>query len=127
MIALVAATLAVIALLGSGGLRVAVSDLALLESQQAAQRAAEAAVSLAAELVLAGEPPEAIAAALMDEATSVARANLSRVSLRDIVVERRDEPGDLAGVEVTLRCDVGGIAGPAIVTAIAAAGVPRPR
>lgn len=127
MIFLATAILAVIAIFGAGTMRVALQDLALLETQQAAQRAAEAAASVTAELVLAQSSDDAIQSAATDEALAVARANVMRGDVTNVAVNRSPSANDLANLTVTVLTSYGGMTGPLSLRAVAAAGVPKPR
>lgn len=127
MIFLATAILAVIALFGAGTMRVALQDLALLETQQAAQRAAEAAAGVTAELVLAQSSDDAIQSGATNEARAVARANVMRGDVTNVTVTRFPSANDLADLTVTVFTSYGGMTGPLSLRAVAAAGVPKPR
>ena len=126
MIVLVAAILAVVAIFGTGAARVALSDVALLETQEAAQRAAEAAAGRAADLLIAGtSTPGEIDAATQQEATDVATADLLRGSFSNVTVTRTSSTSELVRVQLVLVTTYGGIVGPLQLTAPGAAAVPR--
>lgn len=124
MIFIAAMAITVLALFGGLTVRVALQDLALLETQQAAQRAAEAAAGVAAERVLA-EATDAQAAASA-EAEAVAAANVRRGQVVGVVTVVTTTETELALVEVALSTSYGGLAGPVTVAVKAAAAVPRP-
>ncbi|HEX9494763.1 MAG TPA: hypothetical protein VGA38_03285 [Candidatus Limnocylindria bacterium] len=114
------------ALFGTGAARVALSDLAALETQEAAQRAAEAATGKAADLVFVGASTSAeIDAAAQQEATAVATADLVRGSVASVAVTRTSSPTELVRVQVTLVTSYGGLVGPLRLTASGTAAVPR--
>lgn len=126
MIVLVAAILAVVAIFGTGATRVALSDLALLETQEAAQRAAEAAAGRAADLLIAGtSTPGEIDAAAQQEATDVATADLVRGSFASVLVTRTSSTSELVRVQLTLTTTYRGIVGPLQLAAPGAAAVLR--
>jgi len=123
---LVVAILAAVALFGTGAARVALTDLALLETQEAAQRAAEAAAGRAADLLVPGTNSSAqIDAQTSTEATDVATANLIRGSFTNVVVQRTSSASDFVRVTVTLTSTYSGLIGPIDLTATGAASVPR--
>ena len=126
MIPLAAVVIAAVAAFGVGASRVALGDLDLLEAQEAAQRAAEAAAGHAAELVLAGTPRAEVDAAAQSEASAVAAANLARGSADSLVVTRSSSAQDLVDVTVVLVASYGGFAGPLHVTVSGMAAVPKP-
>lgn len=126
MIVLVAAILAVVALFGTGAARVALSDIAVLETQEAAQRAAEAAAGRAADLLIAGTSTSSeIDAATQQEATDVATADLLRGSFSSVTITRTSSTSEVVRVELVLVTSYGGIVGPLHLTASGAAAVPR--
>jgi hypothetical protein len=126
VIVLVVAILAAVALFGTGAARVALTDLALLETQEAAQRAAEAAAGRAADLLVPGtNTPSQIDAQTTTEATDVATANLLRGSFTNVVVQRTSSASDFVRVTVTLTSTYSGLIGPIDLTATGAASVPR--
>lgn len=117
MSALAAATLLVLALFGVGVTRTALQDLALLETQLAAQRAAEAAVSFVWDNQ---EEPE-LEELAQAEASRVAAANLRRVTLSDVSV--RLELSAEALVEVIILTQYSGLGGPVAFIVGASAGI----
>jgi hypothetical protein len=126
VIVIVAAILAAVALLGTGLTRVALGDVAALETQEAAQRAAEAAAGRAADLRAPGTNSDAqIDAATQDEATAVAAANLSRGSLVSVSTQRSSSATEYVRVQVTLNSTYGGMIGPLQLSATGTAAVPR--
>ena len=126
MIVLVALVLGIVALFGVGTARVALSDLAVLETQDASQRAAEAAAARCADLIITGGSTEAqIDAAAQDEATSVAGVNAAHGSVANVTVTRTASATDLVDITVTIVVSYGGFAGPLQLSANGAAGVPR--
>lgn len=126
MIVLATVVAAAVAIFGISASRLAVQDLVALESQQAAQRCAEAAVGRAGELVIVGEADSVIDAAAQNEAAAVADANLTRGERQSVTVVRTSSSTDLAIVTVTLVVRYGGFAGPLTLTATGSAAVPRP-
>ncbi len=126
MIPLAAVVIAAVATFGVGASRVALQDLALLEAQDAVQRAAEAAAGRAAELIVAGAPDAEVDAAARSEAGAVTGANLPRGMAESVTVTRTSPPQDLVDVTVTLVANYGGFAGPLHVTVTGTAAVPRP-
>ena len=126
MIVIVAAILAAVALFGTGAARVALTDLAFLETQEAAQRAAEAAAGRAADLLVPGTyTPAEIDAQTQTEATDVSTADLLRGTFGNIVVQRTSSPTEFVRVQVTLTATYGGFIGPLTVSASGTASVPR--
>ncbi|OLC51832.1 MAG: hypothetical protein AUH85_18315 [Chloroflexi bacterium 13_1_40CM_4_68_4] len=126
MIVLVVAILAAVTLFGTGAARVALTDLALLETQEAAQRAAEAAAGRAADLLVPGtNTPAQIDAQTSTEVTDIATANLIRGAFVSADVLRTSSPSEFVRVSVTLRSTYGGIIGPVELTATGTASVPR--
>jgi len=126
VIVLVAVILAAVALFGTGTARVALSDLAALETQEAAQRAAEAAAGRAADLLIAGTSTAGeIDAATQQEATDVAAADLPRGSLASVSITRTSSSSELVHIQLTLVTSYGGFVGPLRLTASGAAAVPR--
>ena len=126
MIVLVAVILGAVALFGTGAARVALSDLAVLETQEAAQRAAEAAVGRAADLIIAGASTSGeIDAAAQQEATAVATADLLRGSFINVTVTRSSSTTELVRIQLTLTSSYGGFVGPLQLTASGGAAVPR--
>ena len=123
---LVAAILSALALFATGTLVVSLQDLAVLETQQAAQRSAEAAAGVAAELTLGRATDDVIQARATSEASDVARANVGRGAVTNVSVARSSSTADLANVTVTLVVSYGGLTGPLTITATGAAAVPRP-
>lgn len=126
VIVLVASILSALALFATGTLVVSLQDLAVLETQQAAQRSAEAAAGVAAELALARAADEVIQARATSEASDLARANVNRGAVTNVSVTRNPSAADLANVTVTLVVSYGGLTGPLTITATGAASVPRP-
>jgi hypothetical protein len=126
MIVLVAVILGAVALFGTGAARVALSDLAVLETQEAAQRAAEAAVGRAADLIIAGtSTPAEIDAGAQQEATAVATADMLRGSITSVAITRTASASELVRIQLTLVTTYGGFVGPLTLTASGAAAVPR--
>ena len=126
MIVLVALVLGVIGLFGTGAARVALADLAVLEAQDAAQRAAEAAVGVCADLIVAGASTDAeIDAAARSEAQNVATINAARGTVDGLSVTRGSSATDLVNVQVTAVVRYGGFAGPITITSTGSARVPR--
>ena len=126
MIVLVVAILAAVALFGTGAARVALTDLALLETQEAAQRAAEAAAGKAADLLVPGtNTPAEIDAQTTTEANAVATANLIRGTFTSANVQRTSSTSEFVHVTVTLTSTYGGIIGPIDLTATGSASIPR--
>ena len=125
MIALAVVVLAAVALFGTGAARVALGDVAVLESQEAAQRAAEAAAGLAADFLVAGRGDVETDEAARAEAETVAGANIARGTVATVTTTRTSTGTDLVSITVTLTVDYGGIAGPLRLTSTGAAAVPR--
>lgn len=127
MIVLVAVIVGAVSMFGIGTARVALSDVAVLETQESAQRAAEAAAGRAADMISAGTSTDAeIDAAARSEATSVVRANLTRGSLGSLAVLRTSSASDFVRIDLTLAATYGGFIGPLRLTANGSAAVPRP-
>lgn len=126
MIVLVVAILAAVALFGTGAARVALTDVAMLETQEAAQRAAEAAAGKAADLLVPGTNTQAeIDAQTATEAHDVAAANLIRGALTSANAQRTSSATEFVRVTVTLTSTYGGIIGPIDLTATGSASIPR--
>ena len=125
MIVLVAVILGAVALFGTGTARVVLSDLAVLETQEAAQRAAEAAASRSADLLTAGGTAAEVDAAAQSEASGVSAANLQRGTLGSASVQRSSSASDLVDLQVVLVVNYGGLVGPLQLRATGAASVPR--
>jgi len=126
VIVLVALVLGVVALFGVGAARVALSDVASLEAQDATQRAAEAAVAASADLIVTGTSTNAqIDAAARAEASSVTTANAARGTVRSVSVVRSSSASDLVAVQVTTVISYGGFIGAIDLTTTGSARVPR--
>jgi uncharacterized membrane protein YidH (DUF202 family) len=127
VIPLVAVILAAIAAFGVGVARVSLQDVGLLETQETAQRAAEAAAGVAAELVAGGGVDPAVSAAANAEATRVSNANVTRGTVRAVTATWTSSATELVVVTISLTCDYGGFAGPFSADGSGRAAVPRPR
>jgi hypothetical protein len=127
VIVLVAVIVGAVAVFGIGTARVALTDVAVLETQEAAQRGAEAAAGRAADMKVAGTSTEVeIDAAARTEATNVIRANLSRGSIGSVSVLRTSSASEFVRIDLTLVSSYGGFIGPRILTATGSVVVPQP-
>jgi hypothetical protein len=127
VIVLVAVIVGAVALFGIGTARVALTDVAVLETQEAAQRGAEAAAGRAADMKAAGlSTDDEIDAATRTEATNVIRANLSRGSIGSVSVLRTSSVTEFVRIDITLVSSYGGLIGPRLLTASGSVAVPQP-
>ncbi len=126
MIVLATVTIAALVVFGVGASRLALQDLALLEAQDAVQRAAEGSAAHAAELIVAGAPDGDVDMAARSEASALAAANVARGTVGSVSVARSSSTSDLVDVTVTLVASYGGYPGPLTVTTTGRAAVPRP-
>lgn len=126
MIQLVALILGVVAFFGIGSVRVALGDLAEIEAENAAQRAAEAAAARAYDLLTTSNPSDTqVTIEAQAEAIDVAGANATRGVVQSVTIFRTSSAADLVDITVTIVVDYGGLAGPLEFTRTGAAGVRR--
>ncbi len=126
MIVLAAVILAAVAAFGVGVGKVGLEDVGLLETQEAAQRSAEAAAAVGAEHLAVGDGNAVVSAAVTNEATQVSNANIVRGTVRTVAATWTSSGTELIVVTVDLTTDHGGYAGPFSANATGKAAVPRP-
>ena len=135
MIVLSAAIAGALALFALGVSQVAVRDLYFLETHLAAQRAAEAAASRAANLIVSGAREERGRDAVAATAFAVASANVTRGSACrpgetcgtcTFQATATSSAEDLVAVVVTTCARYAGFAGETTAAVTARAAVPRP-
>lgn len=126
MIALASSIALTVAIFGVSAATLAFREIAVLEVQQATEEAALAAAGRASFLVTDGASQTQVDAAVQDEASSMASANIARSSFQTSTATTSSDAQNLVMVDLTVTSEYAGLGARSLITAHSSAFVRRP-